>query len=205
MLTITRLCFMEEQKAKTGKYLQPVILALFAALIAVGSFVAIPIGSVPIVLQNMLAVLAGCVLGGAQGAASVGLFLVAGCIGLPVFSGGRGGIAALTGPTGGFLSGYFFAALIAGSIIGKPSADEQPFEKKHLLRITLAGVSGLIVVYIPGVYQFMSVTHKSLSAAIAACMLPFLPGDLLKLIILIPVAAKIRPLTARYLPNPNNR
>ena len=51
----------------------------------------------------------------------------------------------------------------------------------------------------------MSVTHKSLSAAIAACMLPFLPGDLLKLIILIPVAAKIRPVTARYLPNPNNR
>lgn len=196
---------MKEQNTKTGTHMQAAVLAVFAALIAAGCFIAVPIGPVPIVLQNMLAILAGCVLGGAQGAAAVGLFLVAGCIGLPVFSGARGGIAAVTGPTGGFLVGYFFAALIAGSVVGKPLADEKPFEKKRLLTIAAAGLAGFAAVYVPGTYQYMRLTGSSPAAAFSACVLPFLPGDAVKLLILVPAAARLRPVAARYLIPPKQK
>ena len=65
---------------------------------------AIPVGPIPIVLQNALAVLAGLLLGPLFGGLSVLLFLVAGAVGLPVFSGGSGGFAVFAGPTGGGLS-----------------------------------------------------------------------------------------------------
>ena len=93
--------------------LKSVFTALFAALICAGSVIAIPAGPVPIVLQNAFAVLAGLLLGPIQGAGAVGLFLIAGALGLPVFSGGKGGFAVFAGPTGGYLAGYFFAALVA--------------------------------------------------------------------------------------------
>ena len=70
-----------------------VYASLFAALTAVGAFLAIPIGPVPIVLQNMFVYLAGLLLGGRWGLASVGVYLLAGASGLPVFAGGLGGIS----------------------------------------------------------------------------------------------------------------
>lgn len=72
--------------------------SLMAALIAVGSFIAVPIGPVPIVLQNLFVMLAGLLLGSRWGLASVGLYLLAGVCGLPVFSGGGTGIGHFFGP-----------------------------------------------------------------------------------------------------------
>ncbi|NQU65132.1 MAG: biotin transporter BioY, partial [SAR324 cluster bacterium] len=72
--------------------LRPTVYAsLFAALISAGAFMAIPIGPVPIVLQNMFVLLAGVILGWKWGVASVLIYLLAGAVGFPVFSGGRGG------------------------------------------------------------------------------------------------------------------
>ena len=88
--------------------------AVFAALICAGWMMSIPVGSIPIVLQNALAVLAGLLLGPLFGGLSVLLFLVAGAVGLPVFSGGSGGFAVFAGPTGGFLVGYLAAAVVGG-------------------------------------------------------------------------------------------
>nr|WP_255947031.1 biotin transporter BioY [Brucepastera parasyntrophica] len=80
--------------------LKSVFTAVFAALICAGSVIAIPLGPIPIVLQNAFAILSGLLLGPLQGAGAVGLFLIAGFLGLPVFSGGKSGIVAITGPTG---------------------------------------------------------------------------------------------------------
>ena len=91
-----------------------VYASLFAALTAVGAFLAIPIGPVPIVLQNMFVYLAGLLLGGRWGLASVGVYLLAGACGLPVFAGGLGGISRLIGPTGGYLIGYLPAVFLNG-------------------------------------------------------------------------------------------
>ncbi|MFH2130143.1 MAG: biotin transporter BioY, partial [bacterium] len=91
-----------------------VYAALFAALISAGAFMAIPIGPVPIVLQNMFVLLAGVLLGWKWGAASVLIYLLAGAVGFPVFSAGRGGVAHLLGPTGGYLLSYIPAVIVAG-------------------------------------------------------------------------------------------
>ncbi|MCK7505939.1 MAG: biotin transporter BioY [Desulfobacterales bacterium] len=77
-----------------------VYASLFAALTAVGAYLFVPIGPVPIVLQNMFVFLAGLLLGSRWGLASVAVYLLAGICGLPVFAGGTGGIGRFVGPTG---------------------------------------------------------------------------------------------------------
>ncbi|OJF77593.1 MAG: biotin transporter BioY [Treponema sp. CETP13] len=172
-----------------------VFVALFAALVAAGGFIAIPTPSgVPIVLQNMLAITTGILLGGIQGGGAVGLFLLAGSFGLPVFAGGKGGMSHLIGPTGGFLFGYFIAALIVGLYIGKPNFDKPT----PLAKIISASLIGYLIVYIAGIVQFMAVTEYSFLATISACVIPFLPGLIVKLIITVFLGWKLRPLVARY-------
>lgn len=181
--------------------LRSLFVALFAALISVGCLIAIPVGpgGIPIVLQNMIAVLAACLLGNIHGAASVGLFLIAGALGLPVFAGGRGGFAHILGPTGGFLTGYFLGALATGLIAGRPSVSEKKIQIKNVLRLTAAVFAGFIIIYIPGVIQFMHLKQTSFAGTMAGCVIPFLPGDLIKCIITIPLAVKLRPVIAQYL------
>ena len=109
---------------KNKKTLMSAFIALFAAIICVGCFIRIPLGVIPVVLQSILCILSGVLLGGIVGAAPTALFLLAGLIGLPVYSGGTSGIAVWLGPTGGFLPGYLLGAVAAGLIAGKPSANE---------------------------------------------------------------------------------
>ncbi|MFI3257724.1 MAG: biotin transporter BioY [Spirochaetales bacterium] len=177
--------------------IRSVFTALFAAIIAVCGFISIPVPAspVPIVLQNMMPILAAALLGGLQGAGATGLFLIAGALGLPVFSGATGGVGVLLGPTGGFLIGYFIASLAVGFVMGKPS----PAKKTPLPKIISACLLGFILIYIPGIIQFMTVLDLSLSNALAASVIPFLPGDGIKLVLTVSLATKIRPIIARYL------
>ncbi|WP_207264929.1 biotin transporter BioY [Desulfovibrio sp. Huiquan2017] len=88
--------------------------ALMAALIGAGAYANLPIGPVPVSLQTFFVALAGFVLGPRRGALAVGLYLLAGAVGLPVFAGGKSGLGHLFGPTGGFLIGFVLYAAIAG-------------------------------------------------------------------------------------------
>ena len=177
--------------------LKTVFTALFAALIAVSGFISIPLpGSpVPVVLQNMMPVFAAALLGGVQGAGAAGLFLLAGMLGLPVFSGGRGGMAVILGPTGGFLIGYFLAAAAAGFYIGKPLIER----KTPLHRIIVGTFLGFVCIYIPGIAQFIKVTGKGFTEALSLACIPFLPGDGIKAVLTVVLAAKLRPVIVRYL------
>ncbi|MCR5290966.1 MAG: biotin transporter BioY [Treponema sp.] len=181
--------------------IKSLLIALFAAFISAGCFIAIPVGpgGIPIVLQNMMAIVAGCLLGGFNGAASVVLFLIAGALGLPIFSGGHGGFAILTGPTGGFLFGYAFGALVTGLIMGVPTQDEKAFSLSQLIKLTIAATIGYILVYIPGIIWFMFLRHASLAKTLAACVLPFIPGDIIKIVLTVIISAKLRTITAMYL------
>lgn len=187
---------MTDSKTKHTMLLS-VFTALFAALIAVSGFIAIPLpGSpVPIVLQNMMPILAAALLGGFQGSGATGLFLLAGIAGLPVFSGGHSGMARLLGPTGGFLVGYFIAAAVTGFYIGRPSIAG----KTPLIKIISGCLLGFVILYVPGIAQFMKVTGKTLGQSLAVACIPFLPGDALKAALAIFLAAKLRPVIARYL------
>ena len=183
-------------------------VALFAAIICVGCFIRIPLGVIPIVLQNVLCILCGVLLGGLLAGAPTALFLLAGLIGLPVYSGGTSGLAVWMGPTGGFLLGYLLGAIAAGLIAGKPSVTDKKITLGLALRVSLAMIAGMVILYIPGVIHFAKwavgggrvPAEKSVMAyTMAACVLPYIPGDIIKLVITIPVALKIRPVIAQYL------
>ena len=161
-----------------------VFASLMAALTAAGAYLAIPIGPVPIVLQNLFILLAGLLLGVRWGTASVMLYLLLGAVGLPVFAAGAGGPAHFLGPTGGYLLGYIPAVAIIGAIshVRTPS----------FLTDFVALVTGSLVVYACGVAWLKVVTGMSVENAFAVGMIPFLPGDALKIAVALLVAPYIR-------------
>ena len=190
--------------------LRSAFVALFAAIISLTSFFRIPLGPVPIVFQNVMCIFSGIVFGGLYAGAPTALFLAAGLIGLPVYSGGSGGIGIWAGPTGGFLLGYLLAAILAGLIAGKPDISEKKPSKTKIVRICLAFLCGTVIIYIPGLLWFahwalanskVQEGKSLLSYTLSACMLPFIPGDLIKIAIFIPISLKIRPILAQYLQN----
>ncbi|MDR1175514.1 MAG: biotin transporter BioY [Treponema sp.] len=170
------------------------LTALFAALTAAGTFISIPLpfSPVPIVLQNLFAVLSGLVLGPLSGSGAVALYLAAGAIGFPVFAGASGGFVHLIGPTGGFLFGYLLAAFTSGLIAGKPRTGK----KSPLWRIILASAAGLLIVYVPGVIRLKFALDSGWAGALAAGFFPFLIGDLIKAAAAVIIAARLRPLLA---------
>jgi biotin transport system substrate-specific component len=163
-----------------------VYASLMAALTAVGAFIAIPIGPVPIVLQNFFIILTGLLLGSRWGLASVGIYLLAGVCGLPIFAGGTGGIGRLIGPTGGYLLGYLPAVFLMGMISEK--------EENRIVRDVAAAVCGTLVVYACGVTWLRILTGMTWAKAFAVGMFPFLLGDALKIAAAVPVAKTLRPI-----------
>ena len=164
---------------------QSLFAVLFAALTAMGAFIAIPIGPVPIVLQNLFVMLAGLLLGGRWGLASVGIYLLAGLCGLPVFAGGQSGIGRLIGPTGGYLIGYLPAVYIIGRLTERSD--------HRVLRDAAAMVIATVVLYACGVSWLKVVTGLSWAKTLAVGMLPFLIGDAAKIAAAIPIARGLRP------------
>ena len=143
-------------------------IALFGALLCLLCPWSLPLsGGVPLSLGSFAVLLAGLILGPREGAAAVLLYLVLGALGLPVFSGLRGGAGILFGPTGGFLLGYLPLAFFPGL-----------FRKKggRLLGILL----GEGALYLLGTLWFAFSAKADLWQATAACVLPFLPGDAAK-------------------------
>ena len=199
---------------KNKSVLKISFIALFAAIICFGCFIRIPLGVIPIVLQNALCILCAVLLGGVLAGAPAALFLIAGLIGLPVYSGGTGGLAVWLGPTGGFLPGYLLGALAAGFIAGKPSVTEKKLTVKVVVRVSAAVVTGLVILYIPGVIRFsywataagkVPADKTALAYTMVACVIPYIPGDILKAVIAIPVALKLRPVLAQYLYEDSNK
>ncbi len=163
-----------------------VYTALFVALISIGAFIAIPIGPVPIVLQNMFVLLAALLLGPVWGLACVGVYLLIGLAGLPVFSAGRSGIGQLFGPTGGYLLGYLpavFATAVISKALGKKFSSD-----------VVAMVIGSLIVYAAGVPWLKVVTSMTYEKALTVGMYPFIVGDIIKIIAAAFIAKAIRPM-----------
>lgn len=189
--------------------IMPIFVPLFAALIAVSGFIAFPLPGtpVPIVLQNMMPILASGLLGGLYGTASTVLFLITGLLGLPVFSGSRGGLAHLLGPTGGFLIGYLAAAAFLIIFFRKPGAKDLALVSSgknnsikliNYLKIIAASFSGFALIYVFGIARFMQLTNRGLFESLNLACIPYLPGDFIKMILVSALIYKLRPVTARY-------
>ncbi len=119
--------------------------ALFAALIIVGTYIKIPIPPVPVTLQTMFVLLAGLTLGAKAGLAGVGLYTLLGLVGLPVFTGGAGGIGYALTPTFGYIIGFNIAAFVSGLMTaGTPSYK----------RTLAASFVGMAVIYACGMLYY---------------------------------------------------
>ena len=164
-----------------------VYASLSAALIAAGAYMAIPIGPVPIVLQNFFVMLTALLLGSRWGLAATAVYLLAGVCGLPVFAGGKGGIGVLAGPTGGYLIGYLPMVLIIGFIVEKTD--------NRMIFDILAMILGTIILYACGVTWLKIVNGMAWSKAVAVGMNPlFLICDAVKIAVAAPLARSLRPL-----------
>ena len=179
-----------------------VFAALFAALIAVSGFFIIPLpGGVPIVLKNLFVVLAGTVLGSFYGGIALLVFLAAGVLGVPVFV-IPGGPGVFLTSLGGYLIGYFIGSLSAGLICGLPKTCEKKIKPAIFIRLCIASFAGFALIVLAGAFYMFFLNSMSLKAAMMAGVIPFIPGDLLKFAISVPLALKLRSIAARYL-NPN--
>jgi biotin transport system substrate-specific component len=168
-----------------GQLRMMVFASLLAALMAAGAFLSIPIGPVPLVLQNMFVFLAGLLLGSRWGLASVAVYLLAGACGLPVFAGGAGGIGRIVGPTGGYLLGYLPAVFIVGTVAEKGG--------QCTFTDVMALVCGSVVVYAGGLGWLKILTGLTWSKTLAVGLYPFLLGDALKIAAAAVIAKAVRP------------
>ena len=167
--------------------IRTVLVALFTALIIAGTFIRIPLPPVPITLQTLFVLLSGMLLPLPLSLFSVLLYLVLGAIGLPVFSSG-GGLAALTGPTAGFLFGWIPAVIVCG-LMGMKRFDNRKLQIAYLI---LTGLLANVALYTPGLIWLGISRHLTLSRTLAAGLIPFIPGDAVKVIVAALVSTELR-------------
>lgn len=166
-----------------------VLCALFTALFCICAWISIPAGDIAITLQTLCLFLTLELLGGKQGSAVCLVYLLLGAAGLPVFSGFRGGLGALLGATGGYIAGFLAAALVYWAITA--TLGETPG-----VRIT-ALLLGLLACYTFGTLWFLGVYQPTgsaigLGAVLLKCVVPYLLPDILKLVLALPLAKRLR-------------
>lgn len=166
-------------KNKSSKsVLNLVYIAMFTAVIIICSQIQIP-AAVPFTLQTLAIFTAGGILGCKRGFISVLIYVLLGLIGMPVFSGFKGGAGVLFGPTGGYIIGFIFTVLIVGFF-----ADNFG---RVVWSLVVSMVLGLLVCYLFGTIWFVivynnSISGMSVSSALMMCVVPFLPFDALKIL-----------------------
>jgi len=176
---------------KRSKTLKMTLCALFAALTAVLSQIVIPIGPVPINLATFAVFLAGALLGSKLGAASLATWAALGIAGVPVFTMMRSGPGTLLGPTGGFIFGYIAAAYLIGLVVEKTN------RQNRMYLYAAAMSAGALCYFAPGVLWFMFSTGTGLFETLTICVFPFIPGDIIKLIVAATLAKRLRPFVNR--------
>ena len=159
------------------------LVAIMTALTCILAPVALPSGPVPISLTNMVIYFSLYLLGWKFGTLSYVIYLLIGLVGVPVFSGFSAGPAKLFGPTGGYLIGFIPMAIIAGIVIDKFS--------QRWIQI-LGMIIGTAICYAFGTAWFCVQAGYTVSAALAVCVIPFIPADLIKMVIAMIIGPEIR-------------
>lgn len=188
---------MEVDIMKSSKILEITQIGVVTAIIcAVSQLPGIPLpGGVPMTLQTLIIPLAGILLGAKNGTLATLVYVLLGAVGLPVFSGFSGGFGVIAGMTGGFIISFPLLALFAGlsdhigSVMTKNS--KIPYYGFLLLGLLL----GAVLNYVVGTIWFMLVAKTSFLAGFTACVAPFIPTAILKIIL----AAIVGPAVKRVL------
>ena len=177
---------MTTANGKSGKLKRMVFAGVFATLIAVCSWISVPV-AIPFTLQTFGVFSALLLLGGVWGTVSICVYLALGAAGLPVFSGFSGGLGHFFGSTGGYLLGFILMGIVYIIL-------EKAVGSSNIVRITALSI-GLILCYALGTYMFMRFyginASEGFSAAVTACVLPYVLPDGAKLFLAIILAKKI--------------
>lgn len=171
-------------------------VAMGAAFLTLCSWISIPM-LVPFTLQTFAVCLIAAVLGWKSGTLTVGVYILLALAGVPVLSGFRGGIAALAGPTGGYVIGFFFTALITGLAAERLGRDWRI--------LASAMIVGLLICYAFGTVWFVTVYSRggdpmSFGSALMMCVVPYLIPDAAKIALAVFLTGRLYPLLKR-----NNR
>mgnify|MGYP000925094751 FL=1 len=163
---------------------------IFTALTAIGAFISIPIGPVPITLQSFFVLLSGIFLGSKKALFSQITYLLLGLIGFPIFAGFSGGIQSIFKPSFGFIIGYVAAAYVVGKI-----TESGTFAHFGLWAAVLTGTLTIYAFGLPYMYYSLNImlsSNLSVFKILQLGMLAFIPGDLLKAIIAVFLAKKLK-------------
>lgn len=154
-----------------------VLIALFVALMAICAWITIP-AAIPFTMQTFGVFLALLLLGGKRGASCMAVYLLLGAVGVPVFSGFRGGVSALVGSTGGYLVGFIVSALLMWALTG--------FARRNRWTLAVALAVSLLACYAFGTVWFVVVSVRAGKAmtfgtALSFCVLPYILPDAAKI------------------------
>ena len=169
------------------------ICALSIALIAVCSWISIPM-TIPFTLQTFAVCLIAALLGARRAVIGTLAYIVLGAVGVPVFAGFKGGIGSLLGPTGGYIIGFIFTALIVGFAAERFG--------RSLQVLIPAMIIGILVCYAFGTAWFVIVYTRTkeaigIGAALGWCVTPYIPADTVKLLLASFLACRLYPLLNR--------
>lgn len=177
---------MNETKNKTSAI---IMIGMFTAIAAVIS--ALPIGfqifGVPATLQTFAMAFLGFILGKKSGTIAVAVYILLGLVGIPVYNGFTGGPSVLFGITGGFLWGFLFIAFFCGA-----AYEQKNCHLKNIILKILLPLAGLIICHVIGVIQFCLIMDMKLWPAAMAVSIPYIPKDILSMIIAYFTALSIR-------------
>jgi biotin transport system substrate-specific component len=162
-----------------------VYAALFGALTAAGAFIVIPLPPVPITAQTFFLNVAAILLGGPLGAVSQFIYVMLGVVGIPVFAGGKAGLGVIFGPTGGYLLGFIIAAFVIG-MVNRMRKGAGIFW--HIFSMLI----GMLIIYSLGSFQLAVVAKMSFHKALAVGVLPFLPGDIIKILLAAIISSQLK-------------
>ncbi|MGI6590840.1 MAG: biotin transporter BioY [Eggerthellaceae bacterium] len=178
------------KKATMSRAQAIAFVGLSIALMAVGAWITVPIGPVPFTLQVFVIAFVLFVLPGWLPVAAIAGYLLLGAVGVPVFSGMRGGIGVLMGPTGGFLLGYLVAG-IACVGLARLTRGAHPAEisnTREVISDIAVGLLFLAIIYVCGWAQYMMVANVDAVQSFAVTVAPFILVDALKIVAAIIVA-----------------
>ena len=179
--------FFVEADSKVQRALRYVLLALAGSvLITICTQISLPLFPVPMTLQTFAVFLIGLTYGWRLGGITVSLYLFEGAIGLPVFSGGKGGMIVFMGPTAGYLVGFLLAAIACGWFA------ERGFDRSYF-RLFLSLLAGNILIYAPGLLWLGTLIGWD-KPVLEYGLYPFIGGDILKIsmvVLLLPTVWKI--------------
>ncbi len=164
------------------KTMEMVVSGILAGVLAIFSMIYIPVGAVPITLASFGVVIVSIIEKPKWSVVSVIIYILIGAVGLPVFSGLKGGLGVLIGPTGGYILAY----PIISYIVSKAS------EKTGMLQLYFWVIISLLTCYIMGITQYIIITGVSVKNALIICVYPFIIPDILKVVTAVVTGRKIK-------------